>query len=64
MYFYSRNNFINDFLNIAYSYIVYFLFVLARKSKFTFFSHKVFQLCITHLANAVTVYADEWKEGR
>ena len=36
MYFYSRINFINDFFSILYCYIVYFLLVLDRKSKFTF----------------------------
>ena len=46
MYFYSRINFINDFFSIVYCYIVYFLLVLARKSKFTilaFTSHKPFK---------------------
>ena len=46
MYFYSRNNFINDLFSVVYCYIVYFLSVLARNSKFTFFaftSHKVFK---------------------
>ena len=37
MYFYSRINFINDFFSIVYCYIVYFLLVLDRKSKFTIF---------------------------
>ena len=47
MYFYSRTNFINDFFSIVYCYIVYFLLVLARKSKLTIFaftSHKVFNV--------------------
>ena len=48
MYFYSRNNFINDCFSIVYCYIVYFLLVLARKSKCTIFfaltSHKVFKV--------------------
>ena len=50
MYFYSRTNFINDFFSIVNCYIVYFLLVLARKSKFTIFciypgtSHKVFKV--------------------
>ena len=39
MYFYSRINFINDFFSIVYCYIVYFLLVFARKSKFTIFLH-------------------------
>ena len=32
MYFYSRNNFINDLFSIGYCYIVYFLLVLALKT--------------------------------
>ena len=53
MYFYSRNNFINDF----FCYILYFLFVLARKSQFTIFfpftMHKVYNSTYvkTFLAN-------------
>ena len=43
MYFYSRNNLINDFFSIVFCYIIYFLLVLARilvlarKSQFTIF---------------------------
>ena len=36
---YNRINFINNFFSIDYCYIVYFLLVLARKSKFTIFLH-------------------------
>ena len=58
MDFYSRINFINDFLNIIYFYIVYFLLVLSRKSKFRVFfpftSRKVFKLCDpSHYATAM-----------